>query len=212
MTRSLPNVDFPGGFSLSHNEKHWNNEAETICLINDVLVQYIKERKKRKLCRDQKSLLIWDAFKAKSTAKVEDTLASYGIKTVMVPKNRTHLLQPQGLTTGGSLKEFEKKAFSEYSCSSILKELKNDPTCDMTIKVDLCLSTLKPLHVKVMKNAYNYFASCRGKEIIKAGWKASGITDEIHETRTRQVNVINLNPFTECLEIIFRRISPPMVA
>ena len=33
-TRLLTNVDFPDGFSLSHNEKHWNNETETICLIN----------------------------------------------------------------------------------------------------------------------------------------------------------------------------------
>ena len=88
----------------------------------------------------------------------------------MVPKNMTHLLQPLDLTTNGSLKKFEKKAFSGYFCSSILKELKNEPTCYVTtIKFDLRLSTLKPLHTEVIKNAYNYFASCRGMEIIKAG-------------------------------------------
>ena len=43
--RSLPNVDFPDGFSLSHNEKDWSNETETICLVNDVLVSYIKRVK-----------------------------------------------------------------------------------------------------------------------------------------------------------------------
>ena len=99
--------------------------------------------------------------------------------------------------TNSSLKKFEKKAFSEYFCSSILKELKNNPTCDVTTTtVDMHLSTLKRLHAEVMKNAYNNFSSCRGKEIIEVGWKASGITDAIHETRTQQVNVINLNPFT----------------
>ena len=90
----------------------------------------------------------------------------------------THLLEPLDLTTNGSLKKFGKKAFNEYFCSSILKELKNDPTCDVTtINVDLSLSTLKPLHAEVMKNAFNYFASCRGNEIITAEWKALGITE-----------------------------------
>ena len=34
---------------------------------------------------------------------------TFGIKTVMVPKNMTHLLQPLDLTTNGSFKNFEKK-------------------------------------------------------------------------------------------------------
>ena len=160
---------------MSRNEKHLSNETETIGLINDVLVPYIKRLKEKKvLPRDQKGLLIWNVFKAQSVTKVEDTLASYGIETFMAPKNMTHLLQSVDLTTNGSLKKFEKKAFSEYFRSSILKELKNDSSCDViTIKVDLFLSTLKPIHTEVMKNAGNYFASCRGKEIIKAGWKTS---------------------------------------
>ena len=118
-------------------------------------------KEEKVLPRDQKCLLIWDAFKAQPTTKIEDTLASYDIETVMLPKNMTYLLQPLDLTTNNSLKKFEKKAFTQYFSSSILKELKNDPTCDVTtIKVDLRLSTLKPLHAEIMKNAYNYFASC----------------------------------------------------
>ena len=76
----------------------------------------------------------------------------------MVPKNMTHLLQPLDLTTNGRLNKIEKKAFSEYFYPSILKKLKNDPTCDVTtIKVNLHLSTLKLLHVEVTKNAYTLF-------------------------------------------------------
>ena len=76
----------------------------------------------------------------------------------MVPKHMTYLLKPLDHTTNGTLKKFEKKPFSEYFCSSILEELKNDPTCDVTtIKVDLRLFTLKPLYTEAMKNAYNYF-------------------------------------------------------
>ena len=144
--RSLSNADFPDEFSLLHNETQWRKKTETIPLINDFLVPYIKRVKEEKvLPREQKSLFIWDAFKAQSTTNVEDTLASYSIKTLMVPKNMTHLLQLWDLPTNGSLKKFEKKVFNEYFCSLTLKELKNDPTCYVTtIKVDLCLSTLKP--------------------------------------------------------------------
>ena len=69
-------------------------------------------KEEKALPRDKKSLLIWDLFKAQYTTKVEDTLAGYGIETVMVPKNMTHLLQPLDLTANGSLKKFEKKTFS----------------------------------------------------------------------------------------------------
>ena len=66
----------------------------------------------------------------------------------------THLLQPLDITRNGSLNKLEKNAFNEYFCSSILKELKNDPTCDVTtITVDLRLSTLKSLQAEVMKIA-----------------------------------------------------------
>ena len=100
--RPQPIVDFHDSFSLSYNEKHWRNETEAICFINDVLFMYIKRVKEEKVLPwDQKSLLIIDAFKAQSTAKVDDTLASFGIETVMVPMNMTHLLQPLDLTTNG---------------------------------------------------------------------------------------------------------------
>ena len=107
--RSLPNVTFPGGFCLAYNQKHWSNETETIRLIEDVLVPYIEKVKEEKfLLPSQKSLLLWDAFKTQSTPKVMDILSSYGIESVMVPRNMTHLLQPLDLTTNASFKKYEK--------------------------------------------------------------------------------------------------------
>ena len=41
----------------------------------------------------------------------------------------------------------------------------------------ICLSTLMPRHAKVMTDMYKYLKSEKGKEIIKTGWKAAGITD-----------------------------------
>ena len=56
-----------------------------------------------------KKLLIWDAFKAQSTASVSDVLSKHDIGSVMVPKNMTHRFQPLDLTTNASLKKFEKE-------------------------------------------------------------------------------------------------------
>ena len=91
----------------------------------------------------QKSLLLWDAFKAQSTPKVIDILSSYGIESVMVPRNMTHLLQPLGLTTNASFKEHEKQAFSKCFTLCIMDALKIDPDRDVT-SIFLRLSTLKP--------------------------------------------------------------------
>ena len=120
---------------------------------------YIKKFKEEKgLPNDPKSLPMWDAFKAQSMANVSDVLSKHEIESVMVPKNMTHLLQPLDLTKNASLKKIEKRVFSKYFSSSIMEGLKEDPTCDVTtIKVDLRLSVLKPLHANVMKEAYQFY-------------------------------------------------------
>ena len=124
MQRSLPNVTFPDGFCLAYNQKHWSNETETIPLIEDVLVSYIEKVKEEKfLPPSQKSLLLWDVFKAHSTLKVMDILSSYGTESVMVPRNMTHLLQPLDLTTNPSFKKYEKQAFREYFAFCITEAL-----------------------------------------------------------------------------------------
>ena len=132
--RSLSTVDFPDGFCLSYSEKLWSNEKETVRLIEQVLVPYNKKLKEEKgQPKDQKRLLIWDAFKVQSTANVSDVLSKHGIESVMVPKNTTHLLQPLDLTTNASLKKIEKRAFSKYFSSSVMEALKEGPTRYVTI-------------------------------------------------------------------------------
>ena len=48
MERSLLNFIFPDGFCLSFNEKHWSNKTNTIRLIEEILVSYIKKVKEQK--------------------------------------------------------------------------------------------------------------------------------------------------------------------
>ena len=72
--------------------------------------------------------------------------------------------------------------------------LRNDPDGDVTtIKVDFCLSTLKPRHAKEMTYIYQHLKFEKGKEIIKAGLRAAAITDILKEARERNWNTIRLN-------------------
>ena len=74
--RSLPNFNFLGRFCLDFSEKHWSKETETIRLIINLLVPYIKKVKdKQALLEAQKNLLVWDASKAQSTDRVMDRLS-----------------------------------------------------------------------------------------------------------------------------------------
>ena len=111
----------------------------------------------------------------------------------MVPTNLTHLLQPLDLTTNGSFKKIEKAAFSNYFTTTITKELQVDPEKDVTtIKVDLRLSTLKPLHVKVMAEIYEHFKQ-DGRGTILNGWKAAGVNQAVKDARSGIV--LDFNPF-----------------
>ena len=76
-----------------------------------------------------------------------------------------------------------------------MEALTNNPDRDVTtIQVDLRLSTLKLRHAKVMTDMYQHLQSERGKEIIKAGRKAEGITDILKDARKGNGNTIRVNP------------------
>ena len=93
--RLLPSVEFPSGFCLIYNPKHWSNTDETINLLESVVDLYFCQvREELGLQNDQKALIPWDAFKAQSIDKVTKELERLNIVQVMVPKNMTHLLQP----------------------------------------------------------------------------------------------------------------------
>ena len=40
---SLPNVEFPDGFSLSVNESHYSNENEALKFVEEIILPYIPE-------------------------------------------------------------------------------------------------------------------------------------------------------------------------
>ena len=113
----------------------------------------------------------------------------------MVLKNMTHLL-PLDLITNASFKRFEKRKFTEYFTSCIMRAFEIELDHDVvSIEVNLRLSTLKARHAKAMMKLYEYLQTEAGKQIIKAGWKASGITDNLGNARQSNINPIKDNPF-----------------
>ena len=113
-----------------------------------------------------------------------------------VPKNMTHLFAPLDLTVNKSMKQLEQREFSEYYSKAIGSHLKSHPNGRIEdFKVDIKLSTIKPLHAKTMTKVYNFFKSSRGKEIIQSGWRASGITGSLQDARDGNLANILLDPF-----------------
>ena len=42
--KSLPRVQFPSSFSLSFNQKHYNNEKESIQVLNDIVIPNVAKK------------------------------------------------------------------------------------------------------------------------------------------------------------------------
>ena len=146
-TASQPrNFQFPKGFLVSQNPKHYSNETETLSLIDTVIKPYADlKRKELKLQPTQKALLIWDVFKGQKTDEVLSKLASLNSEVVSVPANMTHFFQPLDLTVNGEAKRFMKDQFTMWYSAEIQKQMEATGNDD-DIEVDPRLSVLKPLH------------------------------------------------------------------
>ena len=128
------------------------------------------------LPNNQKSLLIWDAFTGQNTDAVKNRLSELNILTVNVPKN----------------KNIERKEFSNYFTSTILKELIKDLNLNVTaISVDLKLTTLKPIHFETLKKILSFFDTEEDKKIIISGFRSAGIVQAIKKARAGEHSLLD---------------------
>ena len=85
--------DFPRGFVVTQNPKHYSNELETLNLLDNIIQPYVVlKRKELNLPATQEALLIWDVFKGQKTGKVLSKLAAMNIEVVSVPIGNPGLL------------------------------------------------------------------------------------------------------------------------
>ena len=155
---SFPKFDFPDSFSLSANPKHFSNTDESIKLLDDIIILYVKcERSKLGIGEDQYALLILDVFKGQMTEPVKQKMKENHILFVRVPANMTNISQPLDLTVNGSFKFLMKSKFTEWYSKEIGKQLEeNVPIEDTEIK--LKVSVLKPLHESCLMEVYSQLA------------------------------------------------------
>ena len=101
-------------YSLSINKKHYSNEAESIKLIEEIILPYVKEKRKRLSKPDQAALATFDVFRVQITDDVLNLFKENNIKTDFVPANMTNLLQPLDLTVNGYSKKSCHKTFNHW--------------------------------------------------------------------------------------------------
>ena len=146
--QSLPRYQFPQSFSLSVNPKHYSNTTESLKLLNEIIILYVK-----KICssedipNDQYSLVIMDVFTGQKTSEVLDLLNANKILVTNVPPNLTKCYQPLDLTVNGYAKKFMSQKFSGWYTKQIsLQPEKGVPIDEIDEK--LRLSLIRPLHAE----------------------------------------------------------------
>ena len=93
-SQSLPRYQFPRSFSLSINEKHFNNN-ESITLINEIIAPYFKKEGEWKgLGEQQKAFVIMDVFTGQMTSAFKEVLEENNTLVTNVPANMTRFYQP----------------------------------------------------------------------------------------------------------------------
>ena len=68
-SQSLPKIQFPNGFSLGANLKHYSNETESLKFLKEIILPHVKTERERLGLETQQALLIYDVFRGQTTDK-----------------------------------------------------------------------------------------------------------------------------------------------
>ena len=192
--QSLPRYQFPQSFSLSVNPMLYSNTTESLKLLNEIIIPYVKKiRSSEDIPNDQYSLVIMDVFTGQKTSEVLDLLDANKMQVTNVPPNMTKYYQPLDLTVNGYAKKFMSRKFSGWYTQQISLQVEKGVPID-EIDVKLRLSLIKPLHAEWMTHFYNQMTTPESKQVIKSGWLAAGIRDAI---RLGLSNLPSIDPFEE---------------
>ena len=144
------------------------------------------------MSKDAKALVIFDVFKGQTTPAVNDLLKNNNCIVQRVPNNHTNLFQPLDISVNKSAKSFISDKYQEWYASEVTSQLGKgiDP---YNVKVDVNLTTLKPIHARWIIDFYKHMQTSRSK--VKAGFRKALISEAAKEAEA----LINLceNPFQE---------------
>ena len=89
--QSFPRLKFPDLFSLSVNPSNFTNTTESIKVIEEMLVLFVKEQRTSWKLLNQAALIIMDVFRGQITVEVLDVLRDHKIYLCKISANMTHL-------------------------------------------------------------------------------------------------------------------------
>ena len=121
--QSLPRYKFSHSFSLSVNPNHFSNTEESIKIINEIVIPYVKRERENLENGSLPALLILDVFRGQMTSEVTNLLLKNNIFIVTVPNNMTHLFQPLDLAVNGHCKAFLKRKSAQWFAQQFDKQL-----------------------------------------------------------------------------------------
>ena len=170
--RCLPHYQFPESWDITFSPNHWSNEHTMKRYVENIILPYIKDKKKAlKLPDDYPSLLIFDNFKAQCTSDFLMLLDDNHIYVTLVPPNCTDRLQPLDLSVNKAAKEYLRGEFQAWYAKQISEQVQG---ISEKKPVDLRLTAVKSLGAKWLHSVYDYFKA--KPEIIRNGYRESGIT------------------------------------
>ena len=171
---------------------------ESIKLINEIIIPYVQSQRKELGKPKQAPLVIMDVFRGQITDDVISLLRDNNIHYVLVPNNMTQLFQRKDLTVNKHCKSYPKQLFSEWYAQQIEYQLSLGKKVE-EIKIEFCLTTLKPLHAKWLVEYYNEIKSENGSSVIINGWKAAGIYDAI---KVGSSGLQSIDPFEDISPLV----------
>ena len=171
MPRCLPNYDFPEKWDITYSANHWSSETTMKEYIDNILLPYIKEKRRNlNLADDYPALVLFDNFKAQCTSNLLTLLDQNNINVVLIPANCTDHLQPLDVSVNKAVKNQLRTQFQSWYARQICRQHQEG---EEKKPIDLKMSTIKPLSASWIVAACNYVKN--KPEIIINGFKETGI-------------------------------------
>ena len=111
----LPNYDFPEKWDITYSANHWSNETTMKEYIDNILLPYVKEKRRNlNLADDYPALVLFDNFKAQCTSNLLTLLDQNKINVVLIPANCTDRLQPLDVSVNKAVKNQLRTQFQSW--------------------------------------------------------------------------------------------------
>ena len=160
-------------------------------LLKKIVFPFVnKKRESISLSKDEKALLIFHVFKGQTIPAVNDLLKDNSCIVQHVSNNHTNLFQLLDISVNKIAKSFISDKYQEWYAAEVTSQLGKG--IDLyNIKVDVKLTTLKPINARWIIDFYKHMQTSGSK--VKAGFRKALISEVAKEAKA----LINLceNPF-----------------